>query len=49
MLRVEVQSTNARPPVTAARSRTASAARSMKDGSFGSGIPSGATSAAWRA
>ena len=47
MLRTEVQSTKARPPVTWVSSRTAFAAAATKPGWFGSGSPAGATSAAW--
>ena len=49
MFRFEVQSTKARPPVTAVSSRIASAAASMKPGAFGSGTAAGVTIAAWRA
>ncbi len=47
MFRLEVQSTKARPPVTSTSASMARAAAGAKPGSFGSGRPSGATSAAW--
>ena len=49
MLRFEVQSTNARPPVTAVSARIAPAAASRKPGAFGSGTVAGVTIAACRA